>query len=87
MKFTYLENRSSGESRELTLFATTVGITMQNLYDDNENEEYRQALRDTSYTMCKLLELQGIPLNRTPLTATWLDSIERRDYRREGAIK
>ena len=60
---------------------------MQNLYDDNENEEYRQALRDTSYTMCKLLELQGIPLNRTPLTATWLDSNERRDYQRKGTIK
>lgn len=87
MKFTYLENRSGGESRELTLFATTVGITMQNLYDDNENEEYRQALRDTSYTMCKLLELQGIPLNRTPLTVAWLDSIERRNYQREGTIK
>lgn len=87
MKFTYLENRSGGESRKLTLFATTVGITMQNLYDDNENEEYRQALRDTSYTMCKLLELQGIPLNRTPLTAAWLDSNERRDYQRKGTIK
>ena len=87
MKFTYLENRSGGESRELIVFATTVGIAMQNLYDDNQDEEYRQALRDTSYTMCKLLELQGIPLNRTPLTAEWLDSIERREYRREGAIK
>lgn len=68
-------------------FATTVGITIQNLYDDNENEEYRQALRDTSYTMCKLLELQGIPLNRTPLTADWLDSNTRRDLRRAGWIK
>lgn len=87
MKFTYLESRSGGENRELLVFATTVGIAMQNLYDDNENEEYRQALRDTSYTMCKLLELQGIPLNRTPLTTSWLDSIERREYRREGTIK
>ena len=87
MKFTYLESRSGGESRELLVFATTVGIAMQNLYDDNPDEEYRQALRDTSYTMCKLLELHNIPLNRTPLTAEWLDSIERREYRREGAIK
>ena len=87
MKFTYLENRSGGESRELIVFATTVGIAMQNLYDDNKDEEYRQALRDTSYTMCKLLELRNIPLNRTPLTAEWLDSLERREYRREGAIK
>ena len=87
MKFTYLESRSGGESRELIVFATTVGIAMQNLYDDNQDEEYRQALRDTSYTMCKLLELHNIPLNRTPLTAEWLDSMERREYRREGAIK
>jgi hypothetical protein len=87
MNFTYLESRSGGESRELLVFATTVGIAMQNLYDDNSDEEYRQALRDTSYTMCKLLELRNIPLNRTPLTAEWLDSMERREYRREGAIK
>ena len=87
MKFTYLESRSGGENRELLVFATTVGIAMQNLYDDNLDEEYRQALRDTSYTMCKLLELRNIPLNRTPLTAEWLDSNERREYRREGAIK
>ena len=87
MKFTYLENRSGGESRELIVFATTIGITMQNLYDDNKDEEYRQALRDISYTMCKLLELRDIPLNRTPLTADWLDSMERREYRRAGAIK
>lgn len=87
MKFTSLESRSGGESRELLVFTTTVGIAMQNLYDDNQDEEYRQALRDTSYTMCKLLELNGIPINRTPLTVEWLDSMERREYRREGAIK
>ena len=87
MEFNYLECRSGGESRKLCLFASTVGLTMQNLYNENENEEYRQALRDTSYTMCKLLELRNIPLNRTPLTAEWLDSMERREYRRERAIK
>lgn len=87
MNFTYLESRSGGESRELLVFATTVGIAMQNLYDENQDEEYRQALRDTSYTMCKLLELRNIPLNRTPLTADWLDSNERKEYRRKGAIK
>ena len=87
MNFTYLESRSGGESRELLVFATTVGIAMQNLYDDNRDEEYRQALRDTSYTMCKLLELRNVPLNRTPLTAEWLDSDERKKYRRKGTIK
>lgn len=87
MKFTYLENRSGGESRKLSLFASTVGLTMQNLYDENENEEYKQALRDTSFQMCRLLELEGIPLNRTPLTVEWLDSNERKEYRRKGAIE
>jgi hypothetical protein len=86
MKFTSLEIKS-GESRKLCLFASTVGLTMQNLYDENEDEEYRQALRDTSFQMCRLLELEGIPLNRTPLTAEWLDSNERKDYRRKEAIK
>ena len=87
MKFTYLENRSGGETRKLSLFASTVGLAMQNLYDENDNEEYRQALRDTCYTICKLLEVKGVPLNRTPLTTSWLDSIERRNLRRDGQIK
>ncbi len=87
MNFNYLENRSGGESRQLCLFASTIGLTMQNLYDENKNEEYRQALKDTSFKMCKLLELDGIPLNRTPLTVSWLDSEERKEYRRKGAIK
>ena len=87
MKFNFLECRSGGETRKLSLFASTVGLAMQNLYDENDNEEYRQALRDACYTMCKLCELEGLPLNRTPLTASWLDSNERKEYRREGAIK
>jgi hypothetical protein len=60
---------------------------MANLYEENENEEYRQALKDVGFELCKYLEPLGIPLNRTPLTADWLDSIERREYRREGTIK
>lgn len=87
MKFKYLENRSGGESRKLSTFATTIGLTMANLYDENDNEDYRQALRDTCYTMCKLCELEGLPLNRTPLTVSWLDSDERNELRRKGAIK
>lgn len=87
MDFSFLECRSGGESRELIVFASTVSLTMQNLYDENDNEEYRQALKDTCYTICKLLEVKGVPLNRTPLTVSWLDSIERRNLRREGTIK
>jgi hypothetical protein len=37
--------------------------------------------------MCQLLEPQGIPLNRTPLTAEWLDSNKRKEYRRRGLTK
>ena len=87
MNFSFLECRSGGESRELIVFASIVSLAMQNLYDENDNDEYRQALRDTCYTICKLLEVKGVPLNRTPLTASWLDSIERRNLRQEGAIK
>ena len=87
MDFSFLECRSGGESRELIVFASTVSLAMQNLYDENDNEEYRQALKDTCYTMCKLLEIKGVPLNRTPLTVSWLDSNERKELRREGAIK
>lgn len=87
MKFTYLENRSGSESRQLALFVNTVSLAMANLYDENESEEYRQALRDVGFKMCQLLEPQGIPLNRTPITAEWLDSNERKEYRRKGVIK
>ena len=87
MKFTYLENRSGGEAKKLSLFASTVGLAMQNLYDENDNEDYRQALKDTCYTMCKLCELEGLSLNRTPLTVSWLDSNERKELGRKGAIK
>ena len=87
MKLNFLECRSGGESREFITFASTVSLAMQNLYDENDNEEYRQALKDTCYTMCKLLEIKGVPLNRTPLTVSWLDSNERKELRREGTIK
>ena len=82
-----IENRSGGETRELLSFVSTVGLSMQRLYDETNNEDYRQALRDTCYEMCRLLEPKGIPINRTQLTASWLDSNERKDLRREGAIK
>ena len=87
MNFNYLECRSGGENREVYKLANLLGLVLSNLYDENENEEYRQAIRDVSFKLCEYLEPQGIPLNRTPLTAEWLDSMERREYRREGTIK
>ena len=87
MKLNFLECRSGGESREFITFASTVSLAMQNLYDENDNEEYRQALKDVSFKLCEYLEPQGISLNRTPLTADWMDSNTRRDLRRAGWIK
>ena len=82
-----IDNRSSGETRTLVNFASTVGLAMQRLYEEEENEDYRQALKDTCFEMCRLLEPMGLPLNRTPLTASWLDSNERKELRRKGVIK
>ena len=79
--------RSSGETRHFYKFVGHLGAMMANLYEENDNEEYRQALKDTCYTMCKLLEIKGVPLNRTPLTVSWLDSNERKELIRKGAIK
>ena len=87
MNFNYLEYRSGGESKKLYDLVNLLGISMSNLYDENENEEYRQALRDVSFKLCQYLEPQGIPLNRTPLTAEWLDSYARKEYRQKGLIK
>ena len=81
------ENRSGGENRQLINFVSTISLTMAKLYDENENEEYRQALKDTCYEICKFLEPIGASLNRTPLTASWLDSNERKELRRKGLIK
>lgn len=87
MDFKYLESRSSGEDRQFYKFAQLLSLTMTNLYDENDNEEYRQALKDVSFKMCQYMEAQGIPLNRTSLTADWLDSNTRKEFRRAGWIK
>ena len=87
MNFNYLENRSGGENIEVYKLASLLGLVMANLYDENENEEYRQALKDVSFKLCEYLEPQGISLNRTPLTVDWMDSNTRRDLRRAGWIK
>lgn len=87
MSFNYLECRSGGESGEVYKLANLLGSVMSNLYDENDNEEYRQAIKDVSFKLCEYLEPQGIPLNRTPLTADWLDSDIRKEFRRAGWIK
>ena len=69
MNFNF-NNRSGGQTRNLSSFVVRLGLAMQNLYDENDDEEYRQALKDTYYEMCKLLKPMGIPLKRTPI-ARW----------------
>lgn len=64
-----------------------VGQTLATLYRENEDETYRRALKDFSFELCKYLETNGKPLNKTELTEEWLESEERRNLRREGLIK
>lgn len=93
MKFEYSGGRSNGKTKELQDFATlyefvnTVSTSLIKFYEENEDEEYRQALRDISFDICKYLEPKGIHFNRTPLTASWLDSNERKELRKQGVIK
>ncbi len=87
MDFTYLENRSGGETRQFYSFVNLLSTVMSDLYKENKEEDYRQAIRDVSFKVCQYIEAQGIPLNRTPLTAEWLDSNTRKEFRRHGWIK
>ena len=82
-----LENRSGGETRQFYSFVNLLSTVMSDLYKENQEEEYRQAIRDVSFKVCQYIEAQGISLNRTPLTVDWLDSKERKDFRRAGWIK
>lgn len=67
--------------------ANLLSWRMTNLYNKNEDENYRRALKDVSFDLCRYLETHGLPLNKTPLTEGWLDSVIRKEYRREGIIK
>ncbi len=67
-------------------FVNFLGLLMSKQYEESLDEAYKEAIRDISFEVCKYLEPHGIHLNKTPLTAGWLDSNERKDYRRRGAI-
>ena len=81
------ENRSGGENRIFYNFVNLLGVTVSDFYKETEDEAYRQAIKDISFEVCKYLEPLGFSLNRTPLTADWLDSNTRKDYRRKSLIK
>ena len=82
-----LDNRSGGETRQFYSFVSLLSTVMSDLYKENQEEEYRQAIRDVSFKVCQYIEAQGIDINRTPLTAGWLDSNTRKEFRRCGFIK
>ncbi len=63
-------------------FVNFLGLLMTNQYEESSDESYKEAIRDISFEICKYLEPQGIPLNRTPLTAEYLDSNDRKEFLR-----
>ena len=67
-------------------FISFLGLAMTNLYEESSEENYKEAIKDLSFEVCKYLEPKGITLNRTPLTAEYLDSNYHRDFLR-GEIK
>lgn len=77
-----LEHRSGGQSRKFYDFVNFLGLLMANQYEESSDESYKEAIRDISFGVCKYLEPKGIPLNRTPLTAGWLDSNDRKEFLR-----
>ena len=60
---------------------------LTNLYDKNKDENYRRALKDVSFYLCRYLETNGTSLNKTELSEEWLKSDLRKEYRRLGSIK
>lgn len=62
-------------------FVSFLGLLIANLHEGSSGS-YKEALEDLSFEVCKYLEPKGIPLNRTPLTAEYLDSNYHRDFLR-----
>lgn len=62
-------------------FVDFLGKQVQTMYEGSWGY-YKEALGDLSFEVCKYLEKQGIPLNRTPLTAEYLDSNDHKEFLR-----
>jgi hypothetical protein len=69
------------QNKKFDNFVDFLGKYMRTLYD-SESGSYKEAIEDISFEICKYLDKQGIPLNRTPLTAEYLDSRYHRDILR-----
>jgi hypothetical protein len=61
------------QSKKFYDFVDFLGKQVRALYDGSSGS-YKEALEDLSFEICKYLDKQGIALNRTPLTAEYLDS-------------
>jgi len=79
MNFDY---KAGGQNKKFYDFVSFLGLLMTNQYEESSDESYKEAIRDISFEVCKYLEPKGIPLNRTPLTAKYLDSNYHRDFLR-----
>ena len=69
------------EDKKFQDFVDFLGRYMRKHYDGSWGY-YKEAIEDISFEVCKYLDKLGIPLNRTPLTAEYLDSNYHRDILR-----
>ena len=81
-KTCHLKCKDSKQNKKFYEFVGFLGCLMANEYDESSDENYKQAIKDISFEVCKYLEPKGITLNRTPLTAEYLDSNYHRDFLR-----
>ena len=73
-KTCHLKCKDSKQNKKFYGFVEFLGRVLWNEYNRTSAEESKQAIKDISFEICKYLEPQGIPLNRNPLTADYLDS-------------
>lgn len=74
--------KDSLENKKFYDFVDFLGKQVRTLHDGCVSDSYKKALEDLSFEICNYLDKQGIPLNRTPLTAEYLDSNDHRDFLR-----
>ena len=76
-----VDSLEDGKRQRFYDFVNFLGLIMTNLHDGSSGS-YKEALEDLSFEICKYLEPRGIPLNRTPLTAEYLDSDTHKNFLR-----
>ena len=77
--------KDSLENKKFFQFVDFLGKQVRTLHEGElgmNSALYRKALKDISFEICKYLDNQGIPINRTTLTTEYLDSNYHRDILR-----